>query len=302
MKICFLYGGQGSQKEKMGYDFYINSKIAKEFYDSAKTEKKPEEYFSMNDENLRRTDNTQMALILYEMAVTKILKEEIKPQAAVGLSIGEYAALNCAGILSDEDTVKIAGFRGKEMYRANNFDSSMCAVLKMNQAEIENICKSVSDKNERVEISNINTVNQIVISGHKNAVEKAVKEIEARNGRTVQLNVQGAFHTSYMKEVEEKLNSFFRNINFHNPEISVYYNLTGNMENENIKGIMAKQVSHCVKFRDIIENLISDGFDTFIEIGFGKIISGFIRKIDRNVKVYSVSDYKSCEQLLKEFK
>lgn len=302
MKICFLYGGQGSQQEKMGYDFYLKNEIVKSFYDGVKIEKSIMDYFNMNEDNLKKTDNAQMALILYEIALTKLLKERIKPSATAGLSIGEYAALYCAGILSEKDTVDIAQFRGKEMLKAMDFESKMCAVMKTEEEELVKICNKSSLNNEIVEISNINTKNQIVISGHINAVNRALKELEKENKKTVELNVKGAFHTKYMNSVEESLRNYFKELDFKNSETDLYYNLTGNIETDNIKEIMAKQVSQCVRFKDIINNLLNDGYDTFIEIGYSKVLNGFIKKINRNVKVYSISDYESYEQFIKEFK
>lgn len=300
MKVGFLYGGQGSQVAGMGLDFYEKEDIARDYYNSINIDKDVRKLsFFSSEEEIKITENTQVVLIAFQVMITKMLKSiGIKPDAAAGLSIGEFSALYAAGVLSDKDTLKIANFRGKVMtYISKNMECAMYAVMGMTEKELEDICTQSEEKG-KVYISNLNTKNQIVISGEKSACLKAVELIENIGKRAVPLKVSGAFHTEYMNEASEKLREYFKDTEFKNENINVYFNLLGTKNmGMDIREIMALQVKRRVRFEDIIRNMINDGIDTFIEIGYGNIIKGFIKKIDRNVKVHSVSDYKSFEEL-----
>lgn len=304
MKIAFVYGGQGSQEVAMGYDFYKEEEYSKKFYDSIKSSKDIKELSFFSDENeIKKTENTQVIMVAFQAMITDLLIENnIKPSFVSGLSIGEFSALYAADIINKEELLSIADYRGEEMKKASaNIKTSMYAVIGLDEEKIEDICKKVSIDNKKVSISNINTKNQIVISGEESAVNSAVEEIEKLKARTIKLNVSGPFHTEYMLDVSKKLEEYFENIEFKEEKIPVYYNYLGNKKTtENTKDLMTKQVSSTVRFKEDLENMINDGVDIFIEIGFSNVIKGFIKKIDRKVKVYSISTYDTFKELLKE--
>ncbi len=307
MKVAFLYGGQGSQEVGMGYDFYENEKIAKDFYDNIKIDKDIKKLsFNSDKETLKNTENTQVVLVAFDILVTKILNgNKIYPDAVAGLSIGEFGALYASEVLKEEDVLKISEFRGEKMKNASkNIDTAMFAVMGVSEEELEKICKKNSDDINFVSISNLNTKNQIVISGERKSVLKAVEDIKTLGKRAIELNVSGPFHTKYMEDVSSSLKKYFKEIEFSKEKIDVYYNLLGNKNKDSLdtKEIMVRQVSECVRFEDILRNMIKDGIDTFIEIGYFGVLKGFIKKIDRGVKVYSISDYDSYKELLREIK
>lgn len=306
MKIAFLFGGQGSQEVSMGYDFYKNEKIAKDFYDSINIEKDVLKLSFFSDENtIRKTENTQVILVSYQAMVSDLLiKNNIIPDALSGLSIGEYSALYTSGVINKEDLLSIANFRGEEMKKSSEeITPLMYAVMGLSEEEINSICKKNSRDKKRVSISNINTKNQIVISGEEKAVENSVLDLKEKGARVIKLNVSGAFHTDYMNDASKKLEEYFKNINFNEEKIPVYYNLLGDKkDSEDIKEIMVKQVSNTVRFKEDLENMIKDGIDTFVEIGYFNILKGFVKKINRNVEIYSISDYESYLNFLKEMK
>lgn len=164
--------------------------------------------------------------------------------------------------------------------------------------------EKLSDDKNKVEIANLNCPGQIVISGEASKVEESIKELkEAGARRAIPLNVSGPFHTSYMEPVAKELEEVFKEYDFYDEKIPVVYNLLGSVRNnEDIKTIMTKQVKSTVKFQESIEYMISQGVDTFIEIGFGDVIKGFLKKIDRKLKVYSINNIESIKAFEKEFK
>lgn len=305
MKLGFLYSGQGSQEVEMGKDFYENEDLAREFYNNINLEKDIKKLSFYSDEiDISKTENTQIILIAFQIMISDLLeKNNINPDAVAGLSIGEFAALYKSGVLSSEDTLKIAEFRGRKMSEiSKHIDTSMYAVIGSKEEEINRVLEKYNNDKNFASISNINTKGQIVISGEKSIVDLAVIELKNLGKKAIKLKVSGPFHTDYMKYVSEDLNEYFENIDFFNEEIPVYYNFLGNKRNnENIKYLMTKQVKSTVRFEEDLKNMIDDGVDTFIEIGYFNILKGFVRKIDKNIKVYSISTYKTYLDFLKEF-
>lgn len=305
MKLGFLYSGQGSQKVEMGKDFYENEKLAKDFYDGVNLEKDIKKLSFYSDEiEISKTENTQIILIAFQIMISNLLeKNNINPEAVSGLSIGEFAALYKSGVLSSEDTLKIAEFRGKKMSEVSDYiETSMYAIMGSEEKEINRILEKYSNKENFASISNINTKGQIVISGERKVVESSVEELKTLGSRAIKLKVSGPFHTKYMENVSKDLKEYFKNIDFLEEKIPVYYNFLGNKKTkENIKDLMTEQVKSTVRFEEDLRNMIDDGIDTFIEIGYSNILKGFVRKIDKSIKVYSISDYKSYLDFLKEF-
>lgn len=304
MKIGFLYGGQGSQQEKMGKDIYESYGYIKDFYNNLNLNFNIMDFsFNKNIDIISKTEYTQPIMVAFQIAITKILiTKNIIPNFLAGLSIGEYSALVAAGVLKDIDAVKIAEFRGREMSKASeNIETGMLAVIGLSLAEIEKTLKLENDNVNKVEISNLNCPGQIVISGEKNKLEKISKLLKEKGARKIiALNVSGPFHTSYMKPVSKKLESYFLNYNFNDEKIPIVYNLLGKTKGvENIKDIMTKQVMSTVKFQESIEFMINKGVDTFIEIGFGNVLKGFVKKVDKNIKVYTVNNLETINEIEK---
>lgn len=304
MKIGFLYGGQGSQQEKMGKDIYESYGYIKDFYNNLNLNFNIMDFsFNKNIDIISKTEYTQPIMVAFQIAITKVLiTKNIIPNFLAGLSIGEYSALVAAGVLKDIDAVKIAEFRGREMSKASeNIETGMLAVIGLSLAEIEKTLKLENDNVNKVEISNLNCPGQIVISGEKNKLEKISKLLKEKGARKIiALNVSGPFHTSYMKPVSKKLESYFLNYNFNDEKIPIVYNLLGKTKGvENIKDIMTKQVMSTVKFQKSIEFMINKGVDTFIEIGFGNVLKGFVKKVDKNIKVYTVNNLETINEIEK---
>ncbi len=305
MKLGFLYGGQGSQKEGMGKDLYENYTDIKEFYNNINLDFDIKEYsFNKDLESISRTKYTQPIMVAFQVAVTKVLKDiGINPDFTAGLSIGEYSALVASSVLKPQDAVSIAGKRAKAMEAASEgINTGMVAVLGMDILTIDEVVRNLSTEKDMVEIANLNCPGQVVISGEEKLVEKAVEELKEKGARrAIPLNVSGPFHTSYMESASKELREIFKEYEFQNEEVPVVYNLLGSTrKNEEIKEIMINQVKSPVKFQESVEYMISQGVDTFIEIGFGDVIKGFLKKIDRKVIVYSANDVETIKALKEE--
>ncbi len=296
--IGILFAGQGSQRKNMGLDFYENLREAKEFIDSLEDRDEILKIFNMEEEELTRTKNTQLGLIALETMISHLLCN-LDIKAAAGLSIGEYAALERSGVLSLEDTFKIAKYRGQRMEEiSQKFSTDMYALMTDDEKKVRKILESLNEKAEFAEVSNINTKGQIVVSGSKNVLDKALIKFKDQKIKAIKLKVSGPFHTSYMKTVENDLREYFKDIDFKDPKNNLYLNLSGGkFKEEDLKDLMARQVSHTVNFKEIIENMILDGVNTFIEIGFGNVLTKFVKKIDKSVKTLSVYDLDSYKKL-----
>lgn len=304
MKLGFLYGGQGSQVVSMGLDFYENLAEAKAIYDSMPSSKKITELsFYGDEETLKETENTQIAMVAFQCMVTKLLKEKgICPDVYCGLSIGEFSALYGSGVLSMKDAIKISAFRGRIMAEdMKNIDSAMYAIIGSSEEEINTILEKINTREEFCQISNINSPNQIVISGNIDAVEKLKSNLKDLGRKAIKLKVSGAFHTDYMENASKKLEKYFEDIKFNKDNKDLYLNFTGKKHTtENLKEVMVEQVKSTVRLDSCIREMINDGVSTFIEIGFNKVLKKIIEKSGYQVKVYSVSSYESYKELLEE--
>ncbi|EFI42469.1 ACP S-malonyltransferase [Peptoniphilus sp. oral taxon 386] len=304
-KIGYIYAGQGSQVPHMGLDFYNSSISAKKFYDSVdKSLDLKRLSFEADEDELVKTENTQVVLIGFQVMLTKLFNENnIVPNAVCGLSIGEYGALYCSGVLNEEDVLKISKFRGTEMSKCSEgINTEMYAIINSSEQYINAVLEIYNSTEKFVQISNINSKEQIVISGDKDVLEKVKLHLKKDGVRYIKLKVSGAFHTAYMDRAAESLEKYFKTIEFSEPKIPVYYNVTGSKEDEgNIKNLMVKQVKSTVRFEDDIKNMIEDGIDLFIEIGFNNIIKKIVRKINSNVQVISISSYEDFKDLVEKF-
>ena len=300
-RIAFIFPGQGAQKAGMGKDFYDGTSTAKEIFDRASGLlgfSMPELCFTEND-RLDITEYTQAALVTTSIARMKVLMEEtgIQPDVTAGLSLGEYCALYAAGVMSAEDAITTVRKRGILMQEAVPVGiGAMAAVLAMEAEKIEEVLKEIPD----VWIANYNCPGQIVISGKKEAVETACEKLKAAGAkRTIMLNVSGPFHSGMLKEAGNQLGEFLEGIEIQNPRIPYVANVTAAYvtEKEEVKPLLAKQVSSSVKWEQSVRAMLADGVDTFVEIGPGKTLAGFIKKITKDVKVVNIDSLEAVRAL-----
>ena len=256
----------------------------------------PELCFTPND-RLGITEYTQAAMVTASIAMMEVLKERtgVKPDVAAGLSLGEYPAMVAAGVMSAEDAIKTVRQRGILMQEAVPVGiGSMAAVLAMDAEKIEEVIAPI----EGVQIANYNCPGQIVISGKKEAVEAASEKLkEAGAKRVLPLNVSGPFHSSMLVEAGEKLGKVLEDVEVHEPVIPYAANVTASYVTEasQVKPLLEKQVSSSVRWQQTMEMMLKDGVDTFIEIGPGKTLAGFMKKIDRSVRVINIEKLEDVE-------
>ena len=290
-KIAFIFPGQGAQACGMGQDFYEHTETGKRIFDKA-TElmgfSMPQLCFEEND-RLDITEYTQAAMVTASIAMMRVLEENgIKPDVAAGLSLGEYCALAAAGVMSDEDAIRTVRQRGILMQEAVPVgEGAMAAILALDASAIEEVTGAM----EGVWIANYNCPGQIVISGEKAAVEDACEKLKAAGAkRAVMLNVSGPFHSGMLADAGEKLGEVLSQVELHEPQIPYVANVTAQYVKNaaEVKELLTRQVSSSVRWQQSVEAMIADGVDTFIEIGPGKTLAGFMRKISRDVKTLNV--------------
>lgn len=300
-KIAFIFPGQGAQVCGMGKDFYDNTEIGRQIYDKATSLlgfSVPQLCFEEND-RLDITEYTQAAMVTTSIAMMKVLEERgISPDVTAGLSLGEYCALTAAGVMSADDAIKAVRQRGILMQEAVPVGiGAMAAILALDAAKIEEVLSSMED----VWIANYNCPGQIVISGRKEAVEAACEKLkEAGAKRAVMLNVSGPFHSKMLEEAGEKLGKVLDNIEISKPRIPYVANVTASYitDKEDVKPLLIEQVSSSVRWQQSVEAMIKDGVDTFIEIGPGKTLAGFMKKISRQVKTLNVEKLEDIEKVV----
>lgn len=308
-KIAFIYPGQGAQKCGMGQDFYENSASAKAVYDMASEVLKDNMDIDMKDlcfhenDKLDLTEYTQAALVTTCLAMTKPLVETgIRPDVTAGLSLGEYCAIAVAGGMKDEDAIRLVRKRGLLMQNTVPAgEGAMCAIMGMTGEEIE----AVTDGMEGVSVANYNCPGQIVITGETKAVEAAAEKLkEAGAKRAVMLNVSGPFHSPMLKKAGEELAQVLEGVELSPLDVPYVTNVTAQQVTDisQTKELLAEQVSSSVRWQQSMENLIADGVDTFIEIGPGRTLAGFMRKISRDVTVYNVGTWADVEKVAESLK
>ena len=292
-KVAFVYPGQGTQYVGMGKELYENNKRAKELFDkifnSLDIDLK-KVMFEGPEDLLKRTDYTQPAIVSLSLVLTELLKEKgIEPDYVAGHSVGEFAAFGGANYLSIEDAVKLVAARGRIMREvAEKVNGSMAAVLGMNAEKIKEILKSVDGV---VEAVNFNEPNQTVIAGSKEAVEKACVVLkEAGAKRAIPLAVSGPFHSSLMKEAGEKLKEEAQKYTFNIGKVKIVANTTAELleSDSEVKDEIYRQSFGPVKWVDTINKLKSLGVIKIYEIGAGKVLSGLIKKIDKEIEVENI--------------
>ena len=300
-KIAFIFPGQGAQVCGMGKDFYEQTEIGRQVFDLASELlgfSMPQLCFEKNDK-LDITEYTQAAMVTTSIAMMKVLiNKGIRPDVTAGLSLGEYCALAAAGVMSAEDAITTVRQRGILMQEAVPVGvGAMAAVLALDADKIEAVLSSMED----VWIANYNCPGQIVISGKKEAVEKACEKLkEAGAKRAIMLNVSGPFHSKMLTEAGERLGKVLEKVSVHEPEIPYVANVTASYVTsaEPVKSLLIEQVSSSVRWQQSVEAMIADGTDTFIEIGPGKTLAGFMKKISRDVKVYNIEKLEDIDKVV----
>ena len=308
MKIGFLFPGQGAQSIGMGKDLYENYQEVRDIYENVHKItgvdiKKIT--FDGTEQELSKTQNTQIAVLTNSLAILKLLeKKGINAEISAGLSLGEYTALIYSKCISFEDGVELVKKRGEYMQNLlPEGDWAMAAILGLEDEKVEEVCKKVVDG--FVVPVNYNTQGQVVISGEKTAVEQAeiiAKEIGAKKVRI--LKTSGPFHTKKLIEASNALRKDLEKININKFKTKVVKNINGDIykDEENIKAILAEHMISPVKFSKCLETMLKMGIDTFVEIGPGKTLSGFVKRIktEKEIKIYNICDVKSLENTLKE--
>jgi len=302
MKIAFLFPGQGAQKQNMGKSFYENDADSRAVFDSVKTVTGIDAcdlIFKENDE-LNNTRYTQIAMVATGIAMLKAVeKTGLKADICAGLSLGEYEALYLSGAISAKDAIATVDKRGQYMSEIKG--GAMSAVLSLDNDTI----KSVVDDIDGCWVANYNCPGQTVISGTKEAVALAGEKLkEAGAKRVLPLKVSGAFHSGLMKEAGEKLAKVLDEIKINDIQIPYVANVNAQIvtDKNDIKKNLIEQVSGSVHLEQSIRKMIEWGVDTFVEVGPGKTMAGFVKKIDSQVKMYNIEEYADvanvCSQIL----
>ena len=302
-KIAFIYPGQGAQKPGMGKDFYENSELAKAVYDKASELLQIDMKALCFEENEKMdlTEYTQAALVTTCLAMTKVVEERgLKPDVTAGLSLGEYCAISVAGGMKEEDAIYLVRKRGILMQNTVPAgEGAMAAILGMDASVIEEGIKDL----EGVTVANYNCPGQIVITGETKAVEKAAEILkEAGAKRAVLLNVSGPFHSPMLKQAGEELAKEMEKVEMEPLQIPYVTNVTAEYVTDirETKKLLAEQVAASVRWQESVERMIAEGVDTFVEIGPGKTLAGFLRKIDRSVKVYNIGTWEDIDKVVLE--
>ncbi len=306
MSTAFIFPGQGAQLVGMGKDFYEKYASSKAVYDKAS------ELLGLDmkalcfeeNEDINITEYTQAALVTTSVAMLRVLQENgIKPDVCAGLSLGEYCAMVASDVMSFEDAVKTVRQRGILMQEAVPVGlGAMCAVIGLDGMLIKDVCDGI----DGVSVANYNCPGQIVISGKKEAVEQAAEKLkEAGAKRCMMLNVSGPFHSPMLKDAGEQLYQVLQDVTLNeNFEIPYVTNVTAEYvtDTANIKELLRDQVSSSVQWQQSMEKMLENGVDTFVEIGPGKTLAGFMKRINKDVRMINIATVEDLEAAIEILK
>lgn len=302
-KIAFIFPGQGAQKAGMGKDFYEQSETARRIIDRASEllDIDMKALCFEENEKLDQTEYTQAALVTVCMAMEKVLEEKgLKPDVTAGLSLGEYCAIASAGAMSTEDAIKTVRKRGILMETAvPKGKGAMAAVLGMENETVEEIVGKI----DGVTVANYNCPGQIVITGWTEAVDKAVEALKDAGARRVMiLNVSGPFHSPMLQKAGEEFQKVLEEVELKPLAIPYVTNVTAEYitDSSQTKELLSRQVASSVRWQQSMERMIEDGVDTFVEIGPGRTLAGFMKKINKEVKVRNVGCMEDVEKVVQE--
>ncbi|MBI5974577.1 ACP S-malonyltransferase [Staphylococcus canis] len=303
-KTVVMFPGQGAQKVGMGQDLYQVNEAATEIFEKAQSHVDfdiLETMFTDQDEKLGLTENTQPALLTHSIALYEAMGRP-NFDFTIGHSLGEYSSLVMSGVLHFEDAIQIVRRRGELMSKAfPQGTGSMAAVLGLSLEEVQDICKQLSTDEAVIEPANINAPGQIVVSGHQTAIDRLVGEGKRLGAkRVLPLNVSGPFHSSMMKVISKDFDAFINQFEWHDAKTPVIQNVNakGETDRDIIKQHMVQQLYSPVEFIDSVKWLIEQGADHFVEIGPNKVLSGLVKKIDRNVKITSIQTLEDVKEWL----
>jgi len=301
-KIAHVFPGQGSQSVGMGHKLYQSSPKAKEVFqeaDEALQFSLSRLCFEGPEDELRQTINAQPAIMTVSIACLRAASEvnhTVSPSFVAGHSLGEYTALVAANVLGFADAIRLVRERGRLMQKAGEIKpGGMAAVIGLDEAVLREICRESG-----AEIANFNCSLQIVISGSKEALARAMELAKARDARRViLLQVSGAFHSTLMQPTIEGLSQAIAQINFRTPEVPIVVNSTAQPVTtaEGVKEELLRQLCNCVQWQPSVEYMVEEGVSTFIEIGPGQVLSGLIKRISNKVQVLNMSDPESIKAL-----
>lgn len=306
MKRAFLFPGQGAQIVGMGKDIYEKYEIARKIYDEASKISGIDIKtlcFEGPEEELNKTENTQIAILTTSLATLEVLKSKnINAEIATGLSLGEYGALIYSGIISFEDGIKLIKQRG--YYMANLLpkeEYSMAAVIGLDSKKIEEVCEKMRENGKFVVIANYNCSIQTVISGESSAIDGAIEKLgEIGAKRVVKLKTSGPFHTIKLEKAKQEYKKELEKIEFNKGKVKVIKNIDGTFynENDNICEILANHIISPVRFDKTIELMNKEKVDEYIEIGPGKTLTTFIKKDNKLAKTFNISTVADLEKYI----
>lgn len=296
-KIAFIFSGQGAQYSGMGKELYETSPAARAVYDMADSvrEGTSRQCFEGTAEELCKTVNTQPCVFTADLAAAYALVEKgIKPDCVAGFSLGEIAALAFSKMLSDEEAFKLVCKRGELMDKAATENpGAMAAVMKITPQQVEEVCKGF----EKTYPVNYNSPAQTVVATTSENADAFCEAVKQAGGRAKLLAVSGAFHSPFMADAAQGLAEYMEKIEFSEPETVIYSDVTAKPYEGDYKALVKAQVESPVRWQTIVENMIADGVDTFIEVGVGKTLQGLVKRINADVKAFKVETPDDIEAL-----